>query len=1350
MRKRLLACLMSVSMVLTLMYGNAAAAESGGQQKNKESQEIQETQEISTPSNADQIVDTGSNVKPTETQTVKTQRAVYNAESSENVYQVATTEELTQALLKIASNSDAEATIELTKNVTVPHTEESSNVTEFGVDGKQVTVCSEGETKYKLNFLSRGILKGDCTFDNVDVTGYKLYCNGYNTIFTEDGEVHLSETLYGGGYMATVSSTHVVVAASGYINPSTSSGLHNAIGGSYKGSVEGDTYLEITGNIQMHSGNHLNPGCVTGDGTSGDGQDSPDVYVGGNATLIYDNPNGRTSPTIEGTYGCEMKGDVFLNIRSGRASEICGTQEYVDKSIIRGNLHIIAGAEEYENTDHTLRLNYNWPIVGAGNRFATEPGAVGNYDFDGNFTINNYTNVWASDRCTDPTSYDVPEIYGAIRGNVGGSITINAHGSHVQNIFGASDSAIQGSVVINANNVELKNSYYGTEYDEGYIIGLWETGTASTAQGPVIINIDGGDVGLVMNTDQDQAPTGSSINVTGNPKIRTGLRGTQGSSYSKEFPVANVYACEATIPFIKKMSEVNLTERTNVTVHNFSYNAGLKVEDGSSLTTDENQVWVWGDTIIDGTWEQKYDKASNYNDIFVQGTTCVGEKGCLIDHGTSNLKGDVTNNGMIALMAPAYFQSDYTANNAEIRCPAVITNYDGTENGGTIPLQIVGNSSGVTTVYTVKSDDWQTLYAPTLGDNYILSKKNGDAPTQGTFLLGNEDALQKNLFLKRVADADGTDDYYMWQVATGISVVFDKNGGDTDANPRIAAQEKQAGIVNHFDLPTTEPTREGYTFEGWNTKADGTGDPFTAATDVTKSMTVYAQWKSDGVYSVTISPMDITSYVGGNGYYGVIGEDGKFAENDLPEIGFYLTLPDDVNAMLGGTVDNPVDLSSKLSLTYDDKKGTTRSWELKLYGDETMSHVMENGRRVYIYKLLPSKINGTDEIVPARVQFTGADGSVMVDSKFKALLKDQFRNYKISFYPGQLDEQIYQVTITTTDGRTLTRPLKLGTGTLKVRGNTDETYREISNTEPSVDQQNKGYLLAGTAQDDTQYFINDSGVSADSTGVCLLVDHTLDDSLLAAYINQNEKANGKYTYQFRYLDLVDTHNGNAYVTMESGQKMNLYWPVPSDAKADSEFHIIHFKGLERESNEDINDLLTSDIPEELDCEKVTIDGVDFVKFSTESFSPFALLYEKGGSGSTDQPVDPKPDPSNPGTPVKSPSNADKQSPSNANRSDSSDDSDDSGSSTTTRKNQTVTTNTTTSTNTTETDQTAGGADETNLPGTTGENNESTSETVETDETKLPQTGQTWWPVWLLMMAGGALIFAGRSLKKREK
>ena len=132
---------------------------------------------------------------------------------------------------------------------------------------------------------------------------------------------------------------------------------------------------------------------------------------------------------------------------------------------------------------------------------------------------------------------------------------------------------------------------------------------------------------------------------------------------------------------------------------------------------------------------------------------------------------------------------------------------------------------------------------PNLGDNYILSQKNADAPAQGVFLLGNEDALQSGWFLKRMADAAGSGDTYMWQVASGIRVVFDKNGGDTEASPRVMMQDKIEGTVNHFDLPTTEPTRSGYKFTGWNTQPDGTGEAFTAETDVTESLTVYAQWQ---------------------------------------------------------------------------------------------------------------------------------------------------------------------------------------------------------------------------------------------------------------------------------------------------------------------------------------------------------------------------------------------------------------------------------------------------------------------------------------------------------------------------
>ncbi len=531
---------------------------------------------------------------------------------------------------------------------------------------------------------------------------------------------------------------------------------------------------------------------------------------------------------------------------------IVGTEEPADKSIIRGDLHIIAGSRKYENTDRILRLNSNWPIIGAGHSFAAMPGAIGNYAIDGNITIDVYENVWGWDRNTKPTTYDLPEIYGALRGNVGGNITINAHGSHVANIYGASDSVVQKGVTINATDVELRSSLYETEYDEGYIMGLWERGIPSTANGSVTINIDGGDVGLVMATDQETVPAGSSINVTGKPNIRIGLRGTQATSYSRDFPVANIDGCTATIPFIKMMSQVNVTNHSDVTAHVMSSDAGLMVEEDSKLTTDNGQVWIWGDAVIDGTWEQKHSQTANYNDIFIQGTTEIGADGHLINHGTSNLKENVTNNGVMALLEPALLQANYQANNGELRLPTVVYNYD----DASIPVMIEGLASGTTTVNTVAPEDWTKLKKPKLGDNYIVALRDGDAPAQSVFLLGNEDAQREDWFLKRKDDLDNPNNYYMWQVATGISVTFDKNGGDTEADPNRMVQEQNPN-GNYFELPSVQPTREGYEFTGWNTKADGTGAAFTAETEVKQSLTVYAQWtrkqiEKEDTISVTV------------------------------------------------------------------------------------------------------------------------------------------------------------------------------------------------------------------------------------------------------------------------------------------------------------------------------------------------------------------------------------------------------------------------------------------------------------------------------------------------------------------
>ena len=769
-------------------------------------------------------------------------------------YEVSTTADLSTALTKIAANADTEATIVLKADITLSNDVGSGYITSFGVDGKHITVKSEGEMK-KLSFPSYGVLTGDCTFDNVDVIGSRLFCNGYRTIFTENGQIHLSETLYGGGYKTTVDSTYVVIAASGYINPTSYSGLHDVIGGSYQGSVEGDTYLEITGDIEMQGGNHLNPGCMKGDGSSGDGRNVPDVYVGGNATLIYDNKNSTdtASPAIEGTYGCEMKGNVTLDVRAGSVAGIVGTEEPLEKSIIRGDLHIIAGNPDYENTDRVQRLGSHWPIVGAGNSFATYPGVEGNYTVGGNITIDTYENVWSWDKGVDPTTdhdkwYDIPEIYGAIRGNVGGSITINAHGSHVENITGASDSStVGGDVTINATNVELKNYYYeDPDYDEGDILANYE----STVTGKCAVNVDGGDVNIVRLTNGKTVNEDSQITITGRPKIRTGVLSTSNYDTTPENVAVTLTDCTATIPFIQSSTHTRVTNNSDVKLNGLWLTGSLTVDEGSILKTDDSDdMELSGNVVVNGTWEQLFTNSSRAAayDITIAGTMTVGTSGKYIGHGSTHVAGDVNSCGMMALMKPSEFGRNYAGTNAELRLPAVVTNYTAAD----IPLKIGGLSTGTTTVNTVDPADWQTLKKPALGDNYILSKKNTDSPAQNVFVLGNADAVGDGWFLKRMADADGSNDYYMWQVANGIRVIFDKNGGDTEADPRIMVQDKVVGAVNHFDLPTTEPTRSGYIFTGWNTKADGSGDAFTAATDVTSNITVYAQWKDSTTYSVT-------------------------------------------------------------------------------------------------------------------------------------------------------------------------------------------------------------------------------------------------------------------------------------------------------------------------------------------------------------------------------------------------------------------------------------------------------------------------------------------------------------------
>jgi uncharacterized repeat protein (TIGR02543 family) len=83
---------------------------------------------------------------------------------------------------------------------------------------------------------------------------------------------------------------------------------------------------------------------------------------------------------------------------------------------------------------------------------------------------------------------------------------------------------------------------------------------------------------------------------------------------------------------------------------------------------------------------------------------------------------------------------------------------------------------------------------------------------------------------------------------TTFTVTFNKN--NTDATGSTAANPATRAIPQGEEISTlpTPPTRTegwgaGMYFVGWNTLADGSGTPVTAATKVTAAMEVFAQWE---------------------------------------------------------------------------------------------------------------------------------------------------------------------------------------------------------------------------------------------------------------------------------------------------------------------------------------------------------------------------------------------------------------------------------------------------------------------------------------------------------------------------
>jgi uncharacterized repeat protein (TIGR02543 family) len=87
--------------------------------------------------------------------------------------------------------------------------------------------------------------------------------------------------------------------------------------------------------------------------------------------------------------------------------------------------------------------------------------------------------------------------------------------------------------------------------------------------------------------------------------------------------------------------------------------------------------------------------------------------------------------------------------------------------------------------------------------------------------------------------------YAQWDTYS-YTVTFNSDGG-TAAVPTTKTVATPATTINA--LPA-QPSRTGYSFEGWYTEQNGEGTAFTAQTTVTSSITVYAKWYT---YSYTVT-----------------------------------------------------------------------------------------------------------------------------------------------------------------------------------------------------------------------------------------------------------------------------------------------------------------------------------------------------------------------------------------------------------------------------------------------------------------------------------------------------------------
>lgn len=170
----------------------------------------------------------------------------------------------------------------------------------------------------------------------------------------------------------------------------------------------------------------------------------------------------------------------------------------------------------------------------------------------------------------------------------------------------------------------------------------------------------------------------------------------------------------------------------------------------------------------------------------------------------------------------------------------------------------IGHTGSSNALKTSDNDDYTITLAISDGNlnatcnNYNLRYNSSSGQTRFRFFSSAQQSIQ--LYKKMSGNATYSNYSTDCNEGTKVTITFNANGGEGT----MAAQQVPQSTSRNLNSNTF--TRAHYTFNGWNTQANGSGTSYAdgASINTSTDLTLYAQWTEASQYTVTFKNNGVT------------------------------------------------------------------------------------------------------------------------------------------------------------------------------------------------------------------------------------------------------------------------------------------------------------------------------------------------------------------------------------------------------------------------------------------------------------------------------------------------------------